>query len=77
MAVEIETDQRHVFAQQLDLLESAEHRFDASQPGNSLFILAIGVGKREGDARSHRLALPHFVEQVVHRAVGSCRYEQC
>jgi hypothetical protein len=66
VAVEIETDQRHVLAQQFDVLESAEHRFDAGQPGNGLLILAIGVSEGKADARSHRLASPHFVEQVVH-----------
>ena len=48
------------------LLEVAEHGFDACQPSPRLFVVAVGVGQRQVDTRRHRLALPHFVEQVVH-----------
>ena len=49
-----------------DLFESAEHLLDAGQPGNRLFVLAIGISQSEVDASLHRLALAHFFEQVVH-----------
>src|SRR5213079_1926994 len=69
MAVEIEADERHVLAKQLDALVPAEHRLDAGKPGYRLLVLAIGIGERKIDASLHRLALPHFVEQIVHGTV--------
>ena len=63
---QIEANERYVIAHQSDLLVSPEHLLDAGQPGHRLLILTIGIGEGEIDACLHRLALPHFVEQVVH-----------
>ena len=48
------------------MLVPIEHRFDAGQPGHGLLLFAIGIGQGKVDARPHRSALPHFVEQVSH-----------
>jgi hypothetical protein len=39
-----------------------------------LFVVAVGIGQGKVDARLHRFALPHFVEQVGHKseATGVC-----
>ena len=53
----------------------AQHRFDTGQPGHGLLLFAIGIGKGKVDARTHRLALQHFVEQVSRGyAAASARY---
>ncbi len=68
VVAQIEADERHFVAHQPDLLEPSEHLLDAAQPGHRLLILTVGIGKGKIDARLHRLALPHFVEQAVHRS---------
>lgn len=63
---EVEALKGHLLAHELHPIEALEGRFNADEPRGGPLVFAVRIGQGQLDAGFDRLALVHFLEEVVH-----------